>query len=146
MRNAPVRTLKMLRDLRVWKISFASNMLMLQIGKKTKVCIEILNIEKIVGLFGLHIQSEWFLYENGLLIMARDTLEQNLDYFSSETKRVSKYLAEKKYVCKSLKYSLGNFEFIFGKFTLKVKKSTYKDDESWRILDNKSNIHHVYEV
>ena len=144
MGNSPVRHLKMLQDLRVWSVNLAANMLTIQFGEKTKIHIEVFDSIRIVGRFGLHVQAKWYLFKDKVLILTRDSLDEDDKKNFANIGKVSRYLSKHKPICVLKKCSSGNFEMIFGKYKLVVADIPDKTRESWRILDNLTRIHHVY--
>lgn len=144
MTNSPVRHLKMLQGLRVWSVNLAANMLTIQLGERTRIHIEVFNTNRTVGRFGLHVQSKWFLFKDEVLVLGRDSLDEDWNKNFADIGKISRYLSKNKPSCVLKKYSSGNFEMTFGKYKLVVADIPDKTSESWRILDNVSRIHHVY--
>jgi hypothetical protein len=143
MRNSPVKHLKLLQGLNVWSINLAANMLTIQLGEKTKVFLRVSKTERILGRFGLHVQSMWFLFKDDVLVLSRDSLDEDYQKNFTVINKISRYL-NKKTFCVLEKYASGNFEMAFGKYKLTVADIPDKKSESWRILDNVSRVHHVY--
>ncbi len=144
MRKSPVKHLKLLQGLNVWSINLAANMLTIQLGEKTKVFLRVSKTERILGRFGLHVQSKWFLFEDDVLVLSRDSLDEDYQINLTAIEKISRYLSKRKPICSLEKYASGNFEMTFGKYKLTVADIPNKTSESWRILDNVSRTHHVY--
>jgi hypothetical protein len=144
MGNSPVKHLKLLQGLNVWSINLAANMLTIQLGEKTKVFLEVLEVQRILGRFGLHVQSRWFLFKDDVLVLSRDSLDKDWNKNFADIGKISRYLSKRKPICVLEKYASGNFEMTFGKYELTVADIPDKKSESWRILDNVSRVHHVY--
>ena len=99
MRKSPVKHLKLLQGLNVWAINLAANILTIQFGEKTKVFLRVSKTERILGRFGLHVQSKWFLFKDDVLVLTRDTLDEDWNKSFANSDKISRYLSRNKPIC-----------------------------------------------